>query len=1096
MKYTKWLVAMAGAAMLTSCVDDFDTNSYVVNKPGSSEDYEYLNEYEPLKNYLDRSAHPNFKVSGALTASEFNNKGNVYTLARANFDEIVAGNAMKMSSVVNDKGEFNWSTVQSFVSAAEDAGLTIYGHTLAWHSQQPVKWLSKLIADKPKPSDPGSGSKPAFSYIVNRDFEDAGQIIGGWGNGSSQAVEDGVLVLTNPSVANFWEAQIAIDQDTPFESGKTYTLLMKVKSDAEGLLRVGFQNPENYAGCGDFTPTQLSSSWQDVALSCTVNGDNAKRFIFSYGDVAGKIYIDDLKLFAGNVGDDAPAAPAKETLIERNFSDASQVIGGWGNGSSQAVEDGVLVLTNPSAANFWEAQIAIDQNTAFENGKAYYLKMKVKSDAEGLLRVGFQNPENYAGCGDFNPITLSADWQDVDLTCTVNGDNAKRFIFSYGDVAGKIYIDDLTLMTDGTASSGGNSGSGSGSDAVEYKEVWTNQISNSEMLEGKTMENFVARDQVKSDTPADVVVGGGPNGMNSIKIVGKTSTKNSWDTQFFVYTPNKKWEAGEKYKFHMWYKASKSIGTDTQVHAGPGEYKHWQMLSPNPTFTTDWQEGTWEGTIPSEGAGAQQSIAFNLNKNRTAAEDAEETVEQITYEFAGITWESCQLVEVPKVEVVVTEYVTNSDMEGTEAANFVRKENNGALETVITSGVGVGGSRGVQVTSNAGAEQDWDTQFWIKLNEPLAENETVNVQFDYKASASATADTQAHGEPGDYAHWQCIGSPNFTTEWQTYTQVLKVDGSMASKGGLKSIAFNLSKDRGQQVTYYFDNIRVWKEEEHEIKNTIPLTPEEKKDTLMYAMKLWVDGMMKATEGKVKSWDLINEAISGGGNVNGYYDLQHFEGYQAGGTWDVGGDAFYWQDYFGAEEYGVIMEKLAREAYAAQEDVNPADLKLFINDYNLESTWDDNKKLESLIYWIGVWESQGAKIDGIGTQMHISYIRDAAQQENQKKHITRMFELMAQTGKLVRISELDMGLCDKQFGEAVKTSDMTFADEKAMADYYQWIIEEYFRIVPPAQQYGICQWCLTDAPESSGWRGGEPVGLWYLDYSRKPAYGGWAEGLKK
>ena len=128
-------------------------------------------------------------------------------------------------------------------------------------------------------------------------------------------------------------------------------------------------------------------------------------------------------------------------------------------------------------------------------------------------------------------------------------------------------------------------------------------------------------------------------------------------------------------------------------------------------------------------------------------------------------------------------------------------------------------------------------------------------------------------------------------------------------------------------------------------------------------------------------------------------------------------------------------------------------------------------------------------------MHISYYIDAESQARQQAAITRMLELMAKTGKLVRISELDMGISDKQFGTALKTEEVTFDQLKAMGEYYKWIIQEYFRIVPPAQQYGICQWCLTDAPASSGWRGGEPVGLWFEDYTRKPAYAGWAEGLQ-
>ncbi len=50
--------------MLTSCADVFDTNSYVVSRPGTDAQYDYLNDYKPLKEY---NTNPNFKVSAALT---------------------------------------------------------------------------------------------------------------------------------------------------------------------------------------------------------------------------------------------------------------------------------------------------------------------------------------------------------------------------------------------------------------------------------------------------------------------------------------------------------------------------------------------------------------------------------------------------------------------------------------------------------------------------------------------------------------------------------------------------------------------------------------------------------------------------------------------------------------------------------------------------------------------------------------------------------------------------------------------------------------------------------------------------------------------
>lgn len=269
-------------------------------------------------------------------------------------------------------------------------------------------------------------------------------------------------------------------------------------------------------------------------------------------------------------------------------------------------------------------------------------------------------------------------------------------------------------------------------------------------------------------------------------------------------------------------------------------------------------------------------------------------------------------------------------------------------------------------------------------------------------------------------------------------------------------------------------------------NKIPVTPEEKAEILTAEMERWIKGMMEATAGQVKAWDVVNEAISGGPRGQ-RYDLQH----AATGSGDQS-NKFYWQDYLG-DNFVRIPVKFARK-YFAENGGNPEELKLFINDYNLESDWDDNQKLKSLIQWIEQWESDGeTKIDGIGSQMHIKCYMNPETQASNEQHVVKMFELMAATGKLVRITELDMRLCDEN-GNTVKTEDVTFEQHQAMAKFYKFVIDKYFEIVPLSQQYGICQWAQTDSPEGSGWHPGEPIGLWDLNYSRKPAYGGFADGL--
>lgn len=751
MKVNKYIIsALVCPFVLGSCAD-WDDWKYDVEKPQTIAQYEYLNDYAPLKEYLDRGAHPGFKVSAALAVDEFNQQGPLFRLAAHNFDEIVAGNAMKMASCVNDQGEMDFSKVSSFVRAAEDAGLTVYGHTLAWHAQQPSKYLNGLIADK----------------------------------------------------------EIEVDPDAQVE--KT-----------------------------------------DYALDCST--------LSSY-DWTG-----------------SPASVKTE----------------WNKG-------GAVVITNPEPIDpFYELQYWLVNGISLKTGTTYKITFLCKAEGESPANIRFKLGNWGDGYKKDFTIPVGGDYEEVSFEVTPTMDSNGLF-FQHGDFAGKIYWKSIKITH---------------SEAPSI-EIFTDCISNGEMKTGGDMSNFVVREPGKGDV-AGTPIAGGPDGKNCVVVHANANAENEWDTQFFIYTPNKTWSAGDKYKITFYYKASENIDADTQCHGEPGTYKHYACLSPNPSFTTQWQKYEANGTIPAEGDG-MKAIAFNLNKGKKD--------HAIDYYFADI-------------------------------------------------------------------------------------------------------------------HWGTV----------------------------------------------------------EMGNKKPLTPDEKKDILTLAMNKWISGMMQATEGKVKAWDLINEAVSGGGNVNGFYALQ------TEATSEHNPQDFYWQDYFTPEMYGPIVEKAARDAYAAVEGTNPEDLKLFINDYNLESDWDDNKKVKSLVYWIGVWEKKGqelgwnTKIDGIGSQMHISYYENEQTLESKKRAIQNMLKIMAETGKLVRISEIDMGYVDKD-GKDVTTAQLEklpieerVAKEKAMAEHYKWIIEQYFKIVPVSQQYGICQWCLTDSPANSSWRGGQPVGLWNLNYQRKPAYGGFADGL--
>lgn len=706
------LVSALGAMLLASCADHFDQNFETV-RPGKEAQYGYLEQYDALKEYIkDR---PNFHLGIGTAVDEYNKQELVYALTNSNFNETVAGNAMKMSSCVADDGSMNFDKVSEYVKKATDAGLSVYGHTLAWHAQQPNKYLNGLIADKELPP----------SSNVTR-----------------------CLVIKNAEAGGHWDAQLYFPAQ--LSQGKKYVFKMNAKATAPfDLILWGAP------GDADLGSISVGTQWNEYTVKFTPTA-NYENFVFAAGKLGGELDIKSLSLCEegstnnlivnGDIkGNEVPCNKpyswhkvtteiqevAESQVVEIPVSvghltfDDGKNLGGWGMDNTPKIVNGVCEVGNNAAkADPWNSQVCYEPGFAFENGKTYHLKLKIKGSVAGEFGAGFQNPEGYKGCGDFPTIKVTTDWKEVDVATTCNGDNALRLLLNIGKYAGTLYIDDFEV------------------------------------------------------------------------------------------------------------------------------------------------------------------------------------------------------------------YYTKSS------------------------------------------------------------------------------------------------------------------------------------------------------------NTIPLTDEEKKEVLTPVLQKWIYGMMEATEGKVKAWDVVNEAISGKDGSE-FYPLQSAT--RGTVSADDAKNNFYWQDYLGDIDYVRTAVAAARKGFA-DAGGNPEELKLFINDYNLETAYDQNKKLKSLIHWIEEWEKDGVtKIDGIGSQMHVTCSMDPAKQKENEEAYVNMLHLMVDSHKLVRISELDMGLADKD-GNLVNTTDMTEEQHEKMRAYYEFIVKNYLEIVPKDQQWGICQWCATDSPANSGWRAGLPVGLWDSDYYRKHTYGGFAAGL--
>jgi GH35 family endo-1,4-beta-xylanase len=400
--------------------------------------------------------------------------------------------------------------------------------------------------------------------------------------------------------------------------------------------------------------------------------------------------------------------------------------------------------------------------------------------------------------------------------------------------------------------------------------------------------------------------------------------------------------------------------------------------------------------------------------------------------------------------------VTGADFETDNAPNYQLSAN--AVASFTAAGQGANGTgRALKVTNASVRTNDYDSQFFLKFP-AVKPGEKYELKMDVRSDVAASYSTQAHITPGAYKFYDFFGTISSTPTWATYTKEITVTADMATSG---SIAFNLGKTA---TNFYFDNITLKKYNLSGGSTLVEKTADQKKTILTDALDKWIKGMLTVSKDYVKAWDVVNEPMD---------DAKPYELKTAVGRTNIAADEFFWQDYLG-KDYALRAFQFARQ-YGNATDIH------FINDYNLEYNID---KCKGLIEYVKYLEGKGAKIDGIGTQMHIVATSDKAK-------IDEMFTLLAATGKIIKISELDMG-----FSGNIKTPVVTKEQYAAQAEMYKYVVKKYFELIPPAQQYGITIWAPQDSPVTSSWRAGEPIGLWTEGFVRKPAYVGVADGLKK
>jgi len=322
----------------------------------------------------------------------------------------------------------------------------------------------------------------------------------------------------------------------------------------------------------------------------------------------------------------------------------------------------------------------------------------------------------------------------------------------------------------------------------------------------------------------------------------------------------------------------------------------------------------------------------------------------------------------------------------------------------------------------------YTTTFWAKADK--------DASFDITFSGNKVAGTGPNGKwTFKTGKWTKIVVEAQSAEGET-EGYLRIENSRSAVIYIQKV----------QVGYYPDNHRQQ-------------TEQEKKDTINYAIDTWCDKLMNINRGRITSFDLIDEPIDEKSELdNGMYDLKHST------------DAIYWQDILGSENYAPVVSKVASSAYALY-DGDPSLLRFFISETGLENT----KKMESLNYWIKIWDNNGAKIDGINAKLNLTYSEDAATQAACEESLNTLLDNLASTGKLIRLSNFDIRYQDAT-GAYVAAKDITESQRQKLADFYGYVLRCYMNKIPHEKQIGVCKGNLVDT--------NDPVGLWSIDSKSK------------
>ena len=241
---------------------------------------EAISRYDVLTTYTNITLGVGIDFNLYMTDEAYRN------IINENFNEVVAGNEMKQSSLLDATGALDTKRLERLdlvMEALQQAGLSVYGHTLVWHSQQRADYLNSLI--KVSANMIASSNFEEFEAGANSDV-----LYGGgwnsWGGSSFREVSangegydgyDGAaskaLVIHSKGGSADYSVQATTNFTSAFVVGRKYHVVAMMRSSVEnGSVRIQFQG-----GSATYLPADdVGTDWIKIAHDFTATNANNK----------------------------------------------------------------------------------------------------------------------------------------------------------------------------------------------------------------------------------------------------------------------------------------------------------------------------------------------------------------------------------------------------------------------------------------------------------------------------------------------------------------------------------------------------------------------------------------------------------------------------------------------------------------------------------------------------------------------------------------------------------------------------------------------------------------------------------------------------